>query len=98
MPATAVASVRKAKPHANAEAAPTTEAPEPVAIRSGTRQPQIVARLQRPEGASSAAISAATAWQARTARGVTSGALKKKLGLPVTAQRVESRGTAYRIS
>lgn len=93
--ASAVASVRKAKPHADAEAAPTTDAPKPVAIRAGTKQAQIIALLQRPEGASIAEIVEATSWQAHTARGAISGALKKKLGLPVTSEKVEGRGTVY---
>jgi hypothetical protein len=99
--ASAVASARKAKPHADAEAAPTTEAtngPKLVAIRAGTKQAQIIALLQRPEGASIAEIVEATSWQVHTARGMISGGLKKKLGLPVTAEKVESRGTVYKLN
>lgn len=69
-----------------------------VAIRAGTKQAQIIAMLQRPEGASIAEIVAATSWQAHTARGAISGALKKKLGLPITAEKVEGRGTVYRLN
>lgn len=97
----AVASARKAKPQTGAEVAPTTEvteAPKPVAIRAGTKQAQIIALLQRPEGASIAEIVEATSWQAHTARGAISGALKKKLGLPVTAEKVEGRGTVYKLT
>ena len=96
--ASAVSSARKVKPHADAEAAPTTDAPKPVAIRAGTKQAQIIALLQRPEGASIAEIVEATAWQAHTARGAISGALKKKLGLPVTSEKVEGRGTVYKLT
>lgn len=99
--ASAVASARKAKPHADATPAPTTEAndtPKPVAIRAGTKQAQIIALLQRPEGASIAEIVEATSWQAHTARGAISGALKKKLGLPVTSEKVEGRGTVYKLT
>ena len=95
--ASAVASARKAKPHADADPARRTEAPKPVAIRSGTKQAQIIALLQRPEGASIAEIVEATSWQPHTARGMISGALKKKLGLPITAEKVEGRGTVYRL-
>lgn len=95
--ASAVASVRKAKPHADAEAAPTTDAPKPVAIRAGTKQAQIIALLQRPEGASIAEIVEATSWQPHTARGMISGALKKKLGLRITSGAEEGRGTVHRI-
>jgi len=95
--ASAVASVRKAKPHADAEAAPTIEAPKPVAIRAGTKQAQIIALLQRPEGASIAEIVEATSWQAHTVRGAISGALKKKLGLQITSVKEKGRGSVYRI-
>jgi hypothetical protein len=73
-------------------------APKPVAIRSGTKQAQIIALLQRPEGASIAEIVAATAWQAHTARGAISGVLKKRLGLSVTTVKEEGRGAVYRIA
>lgn len=98
--ASAVASARKAKPQADAEAALGTkaiDAPKPISIRAGTKQAQIIALLQRPEGASIAEIVEATGWKAHTARGAISGALKKKLGLPVTAEKVEGRGTVYKL-
>ena len=98
--ASAVASARKAKPKAEPEPVQMPEATDtakPVAIRAGTKQAQIIALLQRPEGASIAEIVAATSWQAHTARGAIFGALKKKLGLPTAAEKVEGRGTVYRI-
>jgi hypothetical protein len=94
--ANAVVSARKAKP----DPAPTTEAPDapkPVAIRAGTKQARIIALLQRPEGASIAEIVEATGWQAHSARGMISGALKKKLALPITAEKIEGRGRVYKI-
>ena len=96
--ASAVASVRKARPNPEPAQMPDdTGTAKPVAMRAGTKQAQIIAMLQRPEGASIAEIVAATSWQAHTARGAISGALKKKLGLPVTAEKVEGRGMVYRI-
>ena len=95
--ASAVASARKAK--AKAEPAPyDTDTAKPVAIRAGTKQAQIIALLQRPEGASIAEIVEATSWQPHTARGMISGALKKKLGLPVTSEKVDGRGTVHRLN
>lgn len=70
---------------------------KPVAIRAGTKQAQIIAMLQRPEGATVADIVEATSWLAHSARGLISGALKKKLGLSIRAEKVEGRGTVYRI-
>ncbi len=42
-------------------------------------------------------MSAKTGWQAHSVRGAISGALKKKLGLAVTSERVGDRGRVYRI-
>ncbi len=98
--ASAVASAQKANRQPHAEPAPTTEAndtPKPIAIRAGTKQAQIIALLQRPEGASIAEIVAATGWLAHSARGLISGGLKKKLGLQITSQKEQGRGSVYRI-
>lgn len=94
--ASAILRARKAK----AGSAPTPEVAgtaKPVAIRAGTKQAHIIAMLQRPEGATVAEIVEATSWLAHSARGLISGALKKKLGLPITTEKVEGRGTVYRI-
>ncbi|SIS91999.1 DUF3489 domain-containing protein [Phaeovulum vinaykumarii] len=94
MVANAVANVRKAKPKPE-PASDNANTAKPVVIRAGTKQARIIAMLQRPEGASIAEIVAATGWLAHTVRGSISGALKKKLGLPITAEKVEGRGTVY---
>ena len=97
--ASAVASVRKARPNPEPVQIPDdTDTAKPVAIRAGTKQAQIIAMLQRPEGATVAEMVEATGWLAHTVRGSISGALKKKLGLPITAEKVEGRGTVYRIA
>ena len=96
--ASAAASARKARPRPNL--APTVDAadiPKPVTIRAGTKQAQIIAMLQRPEGATVAEMVDATGWLAHTVRGSISGALKKKLGLPIAADKVEGRGTVYKL-
>jgi len=66
--------------------------------RAGTKQAQIIAMLQRPRGATVAEMVEATGWLAHTVRASISGALKKKLGLPITAEKVEGRGTVYRLA
>lgn len=71
-------------------------APKPVALRTGTKQALVIALLQRPEGATIAEIVEATAWQAHSVRGMISGALKKKLGLAITTDKIACRGTVYR--
>jgi len=96
--ASAVANVRKARPQPKPVQMPCdSETVKPVAIRAGTKQAQIIAMLQRPEGATVAAIVAATGWLAHTVRGSISGALKKKLGLPIATEKVEGRGTVYKL-
>jgi Protein of unknown function (DUF3489) len=64
--------------------------------RGGTKQAQVIAMLRRREGVTIAQIVEATDWRSHTVRGFFAGALKKKLGLTVTSEKVE--GTrVYRI-
>ena len=65
--------------------------------REGTKQEALIAMLKRPEGASIAEIMEATAWQAHSIRGFIAGALKKKLGLNVTSEKIEGRGRVYKL-
>ena len=96
--ASAVASVRKGRPNPEPVQMPDdTDTAKPVAIRAGTKQAQIIAMLQRPEGATVAEIVAATSWQGHTVRGAISGSLKKKLGLNINSAKEEGRGSVYRI-
>jgi len=54
--------------------------------------------LQRPEGATLAAIMKATSWQAHSVRGYLSGTLRKKMGLNVVATKAEDGGRHYSIT
>ena len=78
--------------HAAAVPAPKTSTP-----RTGTKQAQIIALLQRPEGASIAEIVAVTGWLPHSIRGLISGGLKKKLGINITTGKIEGRGLVYYI-
>lgn len=92
--ARAETAARKAK--SDADSLPTTsDTPKHVAIRTGTKQAQIIALLQRPEGAAISEIVAETGWLAHSVRGMISGALKKKLGLPIASEKIDGRGTVY---
>ena len=75
------------------EAAPKARTP-----REGTKQATLIAMLRAPDGATIEEIMAATNWQSHTVRGAMSGALKKRLGLDITSEKVEDRGRVYRIS
>ncbi len=81
----------------DAAPAPAT-APAARKVRTGTKQAELIAMLERPEGATIAEVVAATGWQPHTVRGAIAGALKKKLGLNVVSEKVEERGRVYRIT
>ncbi|EME71010.1 hypothetical protein H261_05474 [Paramagnetospirillum caucaseum] len=66
--------------------------------REGTKQEALIALLKRPEGASIEEISTEFGWAHHTVRGAIAGALKKKLGLAVTSEKVEGRGRTYKIA
>ncbi len=74
------------------EAAPKARTP-----REGTKQATLIAMLRAPEGATIDEISAALQWRPHTTRGAMAGALKKKLGLEVTSEKVEGRGRVYKL-
>ena len=83
-----------------AEVAPAEAAnaqPKAPKLRNGTKQALMIAMLRRPEGATVEQIAEATAWARHTVRGAMAGALKKKLGLEVTSEKVESRGRVYKL-
>lgn len=66
-------------------------------LRERTKQATLIAMLRAKEGATIAEIVATTGWQPHTVRGAMAGALKKKLGLIVTSEKVEGRGRVYRL-
>jgi len=71
-------------------------APKRPTPRTGTKQAMLIEMLQRPEGATMEQIIGATGWQAHTARGTMSGALRKKLGLVVTSEKEAGKSRVYR--
>ena len=90
------------------DAAPSAEAPrdapaegEPApkarTPRTGTKQAKLIEMLRAKGGATIDEIVEATGWQPHTVRGAFAGALKKKLGLEVTSEKVEGRGRVYRL-
>ena len=80
---------------ARTEADPAPKARTP---RAGTKQAKLIEMLRADGGATIDEIVAETGWQAHTVRGAMSGALKKKLGLTITSEKIEGRGRAYMIA
>ena len=74
------------------ESAPKARTP-----REGTKQAALIAMLRAPDGATIEEIATALQWRPHTARGALAGALKKKLGLTITSEKVADRGRIYRI-
>ncbi len=70
----------------------------PAKVRPESKQAILIAQMQRKEGASIAELVRATGWQAHSVRGAISGALRKKLGLAVTSEKIEGRGRVYRVA
>ena len=65
--------------------------------REGTKQAKLIAMLRAPDGATIEEIGAALQWAPHTIRGAIAGALKKKLGLEVTLEKVDDRGRVYKV-
>ena len=74
---------------------PAQAKPKP---RRGTKQAMLIEMLEAPDGATIAEIAKATKWLPHTIRGSMSGALKKRLGLTITSEKVEGKGRVYRIA
>ena len=70
---------------------------KPKRTHADSKQAQLIEMLKAPKGATIDEIVAAFGWQPHTVRGAIAGALKKKLGLEVTSEKVEGRGRVYRI-
>ena len=67
------------------------------AKHGNTKQAQLIAMLQRSEGATIDELSKKLEWQPHTVRGAIAGALKKRLKLKVSSGKEEGRGSVYRI-
>lgn len=71
--------------------------PSPKPRRENTKQAQVIALMQRPQGASIEEICVATDWQQHTVRGMFSNVLRKRLGLTITADKDSNNIRRYRI-
>jgi hypothetical protein len=59
------------------------------AKRAHTKQAQLIAMLQRPDGATIDEIVKKLAWRSHTVRGAMAGALKKRLKLKVESEKID---------
>ena len=66
-------------------------------VRADSKQAQVIALLQRPQGTSIAEIMALTGWQAHSIRGLFAGTLKKR-GIVVTSEKTEGGERVYRVA
>ena len=75
-----------------APGAPVRRAP-----RAGTKLAMLVDMLRADGGATCDELAAALEWRRHTVRGALAGAVRKRLGLNVTAREVDGRGRVYSI-
>ena len=89
------ATEQQARPKQAAATRAYTAAPRKT--RGDSKQAQLIAMLRRKQGATIAQIVEATGWQAHTVRGAFAGALRKRLGLSVSSDKVDGV-RVYRIT
>lgn len=92
-----MAKAKSRKPTAKKKAKRSPKA-KPPASRANTKQTQLVAMLQRPDGATVDEIAEKLEWQPHSVRGAFVGVIKKRLNLKLDSNKVDGRGRVYRIA
>lgn len=94
LPAAPTEPVVEANPEPSENPAP--DAPKAPKTRENTKQAQVIAMLNRPEGATLEQLVEATGWQKHTVRGALS-LLGKKQGISIESGKTEA-GRVYRVA
>jgi predicted ArsR family transcriptional regulator len=92
-----MAKAKSRKPVAKKKAKRAPKAKQ-AAGRANTKQTQLVAMLQRPDGATVDEIAKKLEWQPHSVRGAFVGVIKKRLNLKLDSAKVDGRGRVYRIA
>lgn len=90
--------LREGSPKRKPAGSKASHGPVKPAARPGTKLALLIDLLGRKGGTTIDEAAKATGWQRHSVRGAISGALKKKLGLAIENEAIDSRGRVYRIA
>jgi hypothetical protein len=86
----------EAAPARNQKTVASKKSSRPTKPKSGTKQDRVIGMLQRPQGATIAAVIKATGWQQHSVRGFFAGVVCRKLGLTLKSEK-SGKARVYRI-
>lgn len=66
-------------------------------LRTNSKQAEVIGLLSRPQGSTIPVIMKATGWQQHSVRGFFAGVVRKKLGLILESEKLDSFDRVYRI-